>query len=206
MVLIGILGGGFEVKELKLPKVGWLVRLISSILGAFFIAISLDVIPVFKPIHDSSEERKINGMKNEIREIDFQIQKLEEELTNAPRPPGPLHELQYRRRERAERLEEIENVQAVLRAEVERLRLHASGDSEAKRRIEQMEGEQIPDLEVERRAVREQVQELQDMILNARKRIELEGRVEDLREQKQSLQEGIDRLTRQIQPTSHVSG
>lgn len=37
LLLIGILGGGFEVRELKVPKVGWVPRLMATIGGVFFV-------------------------------------------------------------------------------------------------------------------------------------------------------------------------
>ena len=41
LLLIGIIGGGFEIKELKLPKVGGTTRLISIIVGSLFIALGV---------------------------------------------------------------------------------------------------------------------------------------------------------------------
>lgn len=37
LVLIGVIGGGFELKELKIPKVSWPTRLVAIIGGAIFI-------------------------------------------------------------------------------------------------------------------------------------------------------------------------
>ncbi len=44
LLLASILGGGFEVRELKIPKVNGISRLIAAVVGAFFIlcAIGLD--------------------------------------------------------------------------------------------------------------------------------------------------------------------
>jgi hypothetical protein len=258
LFLVGLIGGGFEVKELKLPKVGWPIRLISIIVGAFFIAISLlgiikpkidvpnvvnlplekaqtaviksnlkignvelietktaragtvlkqipqagaraskgepvDLVVAAEPIDDSVVTR-INELNVKIREIDFQMQNLEEELASSPRLP-PLHELQDIRREREKRLTEIESLQANLRYEIEQLRPYKNGDPDARHRIEQIEGEAIPDIEAERRAVQTQLQKLQNMIRNAEKRDELRGRINYLKEQKQSLREDIDRLS-----------
>jgi hypothetical protein len=39
LVFIGVLGGGFEVKELKVPKVGIGVRVVSVIVGVLFICL-----------------------------------------------------------------------------------------------------------------------------------------------------------------------
>lgn len=145
----------------------------------------------------------IKDLKNQIAEIDIKIKISEEELARSPHQRGSLHELQDIRREREKRLEEVENLQRALRTEVEQLRLHATGDPDARRRIEQIEGETIPDLKAERTAVQTQLQELYDMIRKAEKRDELRGRINELNEKKQSLQEDINRLTRQIPPTAN---
>lgn len=39
LLFVGVLGGGFEVKELKIPKVGTGVRLLSGIVGLLFIVL-----------------------------------------------------------------------------------------------------------------------------------------------------------------------
>ena len=41
LLLTGILGGGFEVKEIKIPKIGGPVRLIATVVGIAFIAIAI---------------------------------------------------------------------------------------------------------------------------------------------------------------------
>lgn len=145
----------------------------------------------------------IKELKNQIAEIDIKIKISEEELARSPHQRGSLHELQDIRREREKRIEEVENLQRELRTEVEQLRLNATGDPDARRRIEQIEGETIPDLKAERTAVQTQLQELYDMIRKAEKRDELRGRINELNEKKQSLQEDINRLTRQIPPTAN---
>lgn len=43
LILVAILGGGFEVKELKVPKVGRLARIISAFTGLFFIFVGLGI-------------------------------------------------------------------------------------------------------------------------------------------------------------------
>ena len=123
---------------------------------------------------------------------------MEEELAGSSQPPDSMHELQAIRQERKNRLEEIENLQRALRTEVEQLRIRATEDQDSERRIERIEGETIPDLETKRRAVQAQLQELNDMIRNAKKWNELSGRINKLKEQKQSFQKNINRLKRQI--------
>ncbi len=41
LILIGIIGGGFELKELKIPKVGSFTRVIAILGGAFFISMGI---------------------------------------------------------------------------------------------------------------------------------------------------------------------
>lgn len=44
LILVGILGGGFELREMKVPKVNWITRLVAATTGMVFIlgAIGLD--------------------------------------------------------------------------------------------------------------------------------------------------------------------
>jgi hypothetical protein len=39
LLLIGILGGGFEIKELKIPQVGRVPRFLAALVGALFIIV-----------------------------------------------------------------------------------------------------------------------------------------------------------------------
>lgn len=41
LLLVAILGGGFEVRELKVPRVGWTSRMMSSLFGVVFIVVGL---------------------------------------------------------------------------------------------------------------------------------------------------------------------
>lgn len=50
LVLIGIIGGGFEVKELKIPKVGWPTRVFAIIGGIVFISLGIELPDLGKPI------------------------------------------------------------------------------------------------------------------------------------------------------------
>ena len=149
LLLIGIVGGGFEVKELKLPKVGWPIRLISIIIGTVFIAISFGVITV----SDRTPSSNISGGKKTV---------------------GPniststLQELQDTRQSRQKHLAKIETSQANLRSEIQKLSLLESQDSEAKRRIKIIEGEKLPDLEAQRKAVKAELLELDNKIRYAK--------------------------------------
>jgi hypothetical protein len=37
LLLTGIVGGGFEIKDLKIPKVGWVARVVATLCGLLFI-------------------------------------------------------------------------------------------------------------------------------------------------------------------------
>lgn len=41
LLLVGLLGGGFELKEVKFPSVGKTLRLITVVIGAFFISLGI---------------------------------------------------------------------------------------------------------------------------------------------------------------------
>jgi hypothetical protein len=41
LLLVGILGGGFEIKEFKVPKVGPAPRVLSTVAGAFFVILGV---------------------------------------------------------------------------------------------------------------------------------------------------------------------
>jgi hypothetical protein len=41
LLAVAILGGGFELKELKVPKVSWFPRLISAFMGMFFVVVGI---------------------------------------------------------------------------------------------------------------------------------------------------------------------
>jgi hypothetical protein len=45
LLLLGLLGGGFELRELKIPKVGWAPRLSSIVLGLVFLLVGFNRIP-----------------------------------------------------------------------------------------------------------------------------------------------------------------
>lgn len=201
LLLIGLLGGGFEVKELKLPKVGWSIRLISITVGMFFLAIGLNVIEIPRIATDthSSVATEISELERKVQDIDIQIQALEEQAAGDRGPFDPQHKLQDARREHERRLAEIESRQMALRSELEQLRPFENADAEAKRRIEQIEGEEIPSLEAEKRAVQTELEEMHGMAGDAEKPDVFGGRIGELEQQKQSLQEAIDRLTRQNQ-------
>ncbi len=68
LIGIGILGGGFQLRELNIPKVGWFPRFFSIIVGAFFIVlgVGLDTPPAVAP--DTSTFSQINASNNSNQE------------------------------------------------------------------------------------------------------------------------------------------
>ena len=61
LILIGIIGGGFEVKELKIPKVAWPTRFAALAVGAFFIGLGANIpdaiteAPFTTPVHAEAQ-------------------------------------------------------------------------------------------------------------------------------------------------------
>src|SRR5208283_441899 len=55
LLFVGVLGGGFEVKELKIPKVGVGVRLLSGIVDLLFIGLGFSGSPEPSP-HDGRSD------------------------------------------------------------------------------------------------------------------------------------------------------
>ncbi|MBU0960767.1 MAG: hypothetical protein KKH60_04510 [Proteobacteria bacterium] len=143
----------------------------------------------------------IKNLENEISELEMTIEMVEKKLAGGSQPSGSLNELQSLKEEREKRLMEIENSQVALKFELEQLQLHASGNQEVQRKIEQIEGESIPDLEAERSVVQGQVQELKEMIFEAENKSTAKGELELLRKKKQNLQEEMEQLKSQMQPT-----
>ncbi len=138
----------------------------------------------------------INTLKDQIRAIDVQMQQIEEELTEIPLPRGLLHELEHFRQEHEEHLSYIENRLTRFSLELEELHSHQSVDPGVRESIQAMEHETIPDLETEKRAVQQQLEELQEEIREAQKRVELEKGIHELEMRKETLQEEISRSGR----------
>jgi hypothetical protein len=62
LIFIGLLGGGFEVKELKVPQIKWPTRLISTVVGFFFIALGISLATGNQREDGSSPLPKQSGM------------------------------------------------------------------------------------------------------------------------------------------------
>jgi hypothetical protein len=58
LLAVAILGGGFELKELKVPKVSWFPRLVSAFMGMFFVVvgIGLETPPIEPPSSTESPQ------------------------------------------------------------------------------------------------------------------------------------------------------
>jgi hypothetical protein len=46
LLFVAILGGGFELKELKIPRVSWFPRLMSAFVGALFVVVGIGMEPL----------------------------------------------------------------------------------------------------------------------------------------------------------------
>ena len=70
LLLVGIIGGGFELRELKIPKVGGGARLLATVAGVVFVAIGISV------QHKAEAEGRsgIESRKEQsVRSVDFTI-------------------------------------------------------------------------------------------------------------------------------------
>jgi hypothetical protein len=43
LVIVGVIGGGFEIKEFKIPPVRWPTRLFAIVVGLFFVSLGLGI-------------------------------------------------------------------------------------------------------------------------------------------------------------------
>lgn len=83
LLLIGILGGGFEVRELKLPKVGGFVRVASFVVGMLFI-----LIPVLTPPLENLPQNQHRGPSRALSSDGAGVVTPIERLPNADPPPS----------------------------------------------------------------------------------------------------------------------
>jgi len=54
LLLIGIVGGGFELKELKFPRVGWGARLMSTASGLAFLGLGMGMVDARRVVADTA--------------------------------------------------------------------------------------------------------------------------------------------------------
>jgi DNA repair exonuclease SbcCD ATPase subunit len=136
--------------------------------------------------------------KDHIRSIEMRMQKIEEELATIPQSPASLDELEHFRQEHEVQLADMENKLVEFRGEVEELGRHLSDDSDARASIQQLEHETIPDLEAGKEELQQKLELLRVEIQEAQKKLALEKELQDLAQQKQTLQETVRRSDRQM--------
>jgi len=139
-------------------------------------------------------------LENQIRELTFKINELEKEWTSSPMPAGLLHELEYHKKEYENKIVEFDQMLVAKRQEINELRRHENTDPDVRARIQRLEDEAIPDLEVGKRYVENELKKMIEEIPKARKKKELKETLYELREKKQVLQNQLDRLTRPKEP------
>jgi hypothetical protein len=87
LLAVAILGGGFELKELKVPKVSWFPRLISAFVGMFFVVvgIGLETPPIDPPppITSPSTEQSPKVSTEKEQELSRQLEKERQSRENA---------------------------------------------------------------------------------------------------------------------------
>lgn len=87
MVFIGIFGGGFEIKEIKVPKVNNLSRLLGFVAGVLLILWSQDIFKDFLPAPSNSPKEEIVKLDPENMPDQGGTQKLMDELETAWNDP-----------------------------------------------------------------------------------------------------------------------
>ena len=86
MVFIGIFGGGLQIREIKVPKVNVLSRLVGFIVGAFLIIWSQNILTGILPNLSSKPEDSVNIDPKEPPGID-DVKNIYDELENAWKNP-----------------------------------------------------------------------------------------------------------------------
>lgn len=70
LVLTAILGGGFEIKELKVPKVGWAPRFLATIAGVAFIVLGVGMSVEHGPQAADAKPAKAKPSLVDVRIVD----------------------------------------------------------------------------------------------------------------------------------------
>jgi len=87
LLAVAILGGGFELKELKVPKVSWFPRLISAFVGRFcvVVGIGLETPPVDPPSPTTSPptQQSPKASTEKEQELSKQLDKERQSRENA---------------------------------------------------------------------------------------------------------------------------
>jgi len=70
LLLVGILGGGFEIREFKTPPIGRALRVIATMIGLFFILLGIGLRESFTPSKEEVAAKEIP--KNELTSSDHE--------------------------------------------------------------------------------------------------------------------------------------
>ena len=134
-------------------------------------------------------------LKNRIYDLTFKIDELNDELTRIAPPAGLLQELEHHKINFENRIAELNQILTAARREINELRGHDDTEPNARSRIHSLEEETIPDHETEKRYVENELNTVAEEILKAKKKKELVETLYELEEQKQYLQDQLNRLT-----------
>lgn len=74
LLLIGVIGGGFELKEIKIPPVGWIARALSSMAGVILILVGISMVAQSAPNNQSpSANPSLNPVEEQSSAVTFKI-------------------------------------------------------------------------------------------------------------------------------------
>jgi hypothetical protein len=89
LLAVAVLGGGFELKELKVPKVSWFPRFVSALLGMFFIVLGIglevSIDPSSSPIASSTQQSP-----SEVNLLSPIASSPTQQSPNEIEPPSPI--------------------------------------------------------------------------------------------------------------------
>lgn len=143
---------------------------------------------------------KVEGLEGQVFDLTTTINEKEEELTKIPLPAGLLPELEDHKKEFEKSILEFNQMLEAKRQKLDELRGSEYPDPDVRARIQQLEGEAIPDLKVGKRYVEEELNKVAEEIQKARRKQELEETLYEHREKRQVLQNQLDYLTMPKEP------
>ena len=188
LLLIGLLGGGFELKELKLPKVGWSTRIMAFMTGLIFMAIG--VFQIHKSLLPNETAKKVEEHidPEANRQSESDRRKLEEERQRVEKIKLEAEE----KKRQADR--ELRLVQDTLR-DIEKGRTQTEQDHQVNNTVEEMEtikGEQLKNVQQQTDEIRRQTEiELQRA---EEERRALERELQEMKEEKLQAEMELSRL------------
>lgn len=138
---------------------------------------------------------KVDSLERQLFDLTTTINEKEEALSMIPLPVGLLPELEYRKKEVEKSIVELNEMLEAKRQELDELRGSEYTDPDVRARMQQLEGETIPDLEVGKRHVEEELRQVAENIQKARSKQEVEETLYELRERRQDVQNQLDLLT-----------